>query len=106
MRRNEILLLGMVALGLVFTAFTLYQQEPFDCTQPLFSETSSCSVAGTACVALPDKYGLSGLWDFVLVADGKKKKGSACAPPPSAPTPGTALFAVDSATGPLIPAGE
>lgn len=109
MRRNELLLTMMVALGVVLTAYTLYRQEPFDCTQPLFSENSSCSAQGSTCVALPDKNGLSGLWDYIMVVNGPaKNKGAAsdCASPTPCKAPATTVFGTDSATEPLIPTGE
>ena len=109
MRRNELLLTGLMALGIALTAFTLYQQEPFDCTQPLFSEHSSCSTQGSTCVALPDKNGMSGLWDYIMVVNSPtKQKGEAadCTTPTPCKTPTTDVFNTDSATEPLIPTGE
>ena len=61
--RNEIILAGLVTLGFIITISSFADHNSFDCTQPLFSSTSSCSINGTECINKQTKAGLTGLLD-------------------------------------------
>jgi len=47
----------------MFTISSFTEDNSFDCTQPLFSTTSSCSLIGADCINKQTKAGLTGLWD-------------------------------------------
>ena len=60
-RKETVFLLGIL-VGLVVTNTALVQEHTFDCRQPLFSEYSSCSLLGAACIKPHPKNGAIGLW--------------------------------------------
>ncbi len=63
MIKKEILLSTIVLVGLALTISSFYQEKSYDCTQSLFSTTSSCSLVGGSCVDMQAQAGISGLWD-------------------------------------------
>jgi len=73
MNKKEFFLTVLILLGLVLSIASFSKQQSFDCTQPLFSTVSSCSVLGGSCVNMQARAGIFGLWDhftgFVIEQD-------------------------------------
>lgn len=64
MNQRELLLILIIVVGILFTASSLTREKCFDCTQPLFSKSSSCSINGGSCINGQTKAGFTGLWDY------------------------------------------
>jgi len=79
MNKRELILAFLVTASLIFTIDFLSRDMLFDCTQPLFSNSSSCSLAGGACVNRQIKGGFTGLFShFTNSASHTENEKSGC----------------------------
>lgn len=83
MNKRELSLMLLVLIGLILTGFTLVDRSTYDCTQPLFSNQSSCSIVKGSCVKIHSSAGFVGLWSSLksfVVEDEKKSFTLKCLP--------------------------